>query len=157
MLHSWFVWFSWICYTLAFIIYCHVFLQELFSKQKGFLEEELDYRKQALDQAYMVWSLEQYDLHLYKTVGLLNRQNLFCQFGRHLQHLYFNCKFNLGCVQGKMVQEYSDATLSFQHDTKTFGISLKTSWMKHAPWRKFVTLSWDTASFTTEVQILSRF
>ena len=28
--------------------------QELFSKQKGFLEEELDYRKQALDQAYMV-------------------------------------------------------------------------------------------------------
>lgn len=31
-----------------------VLLQELFSKQKGFLEEELDYRKQALDQAYMV-------------------------------------------------------------------------------------------------------
>lgn len=29
-------------------------IQELFSKQKGFLEEELDYRKQALDQAYMV-------------------------------------------------------------------------------------------------------
>lgn len=27
--------------------------KELFSKQKGFLEEELDYRKQALDQAYM--------------------------------------------------------------------------------------------------------
>lgn len=33
-------------------------LQELFSKQKGFLEEELDYRKQALDQAYMVRSLK---------------------------------------------------------------------------------------------------
>ena len=31
-----------------------MFWQELFSKQKGFLEEELDYRKQALDQAYMV-------------------------------------------------------------------------------------------------------
>lgn len=28
--------------------------QDLFSKQKGYLEEELDYRKQALDQAYMV-------------------------------------------------------------------------------------------------------
>ncbi|CAG5990780.1 unnamed protein product [Menidia menidia] len=27
--------------------------KELFSKQKGFLEEELDYRKQALDQAYL--------------------------------------------------------------------------------------------------------
>uniref|UniRef100_A0A8C7PF26 Janus kinase and microtubule interacting protein 1 n=1 Tax=Oncorhynchus mykiss TaxID=8022 RepID=A0A8C7PF26_ONCMY len=27
--------------------------KDLFSKQKGFLEEELDYRKQALDQAYM--------------------------------------------------------------------------------------------------------
>ncbi|KAF3838432.1 hypothetical protein F7725_010200, partial [Dissostichus mawsoni] len=27
--------------------------KELFSKQKGYLEEELDYRKQALDQAYM--------------------------------------------------------------------------------------------------------
>lgn len=41
------------------IISCHILLQELFSKQKGFLEEELDYRKQALDQAYMVQSLEQ--------------------------------------------------------------------------------------------------
>jgi len=29
-------------------------LQEMFCKQKGYLEEELDYRKQALDQAYMV-------------------------------------------------------------------------------------------------------
>lgn len=66
---------------MAFVIYCHVFLQELFSKQKGFLEEELDYRKQALDQAYMVRSLEQYDLHLYTTVSLLNGQNLFCHFG----------------------------------------------------------------------------
>lgn len=28
--------------------------QELFSKQKGFLEEELDYRKQALDHAQLV-------------------------------------------------------------------------------------------------------
>lgn len=28
--------------------------QEMFCKQKGYLEEELDYRKQALDQAYMV-------------------------------------------------------------------------------------------------------
>uniref|UniRef100_A0A3B4XEN3 Janus kinase and microtubule interacting protein 2 n=1 Tax=Seriola lalandi dorsalis TaxID=1841481 RepID=A0A3B4XEN3_SERLL len=28
---------------------------EMFCKQKGYLEEELDYRKQALDQAYLVW------------------------------------------------------------------------------------------------------
>lgn len=53
------------------IIYYPVWLQELFSKQKGFLEEELDYRKQALDQAYMVRRLEQYDLPLYRNVGLI--------------------------------------------------------------------------------------
>lgn len=58
---------------MACVIYCLFFLQELFSKQKGFLEEELDYRKQALDQAYMVRSLEHSDLQ--------NRQNLFWQFG----------------------------------------------------------------------------
>lgn len=28
--------------------------QDLFSRQKGYLEEELDYRKEALDQAYLV-------------------------------------------------------------------------------------------------------
>lgn len=62
---------------MSCIIYCHILLQELFSKQKGFLEEELDYRKQALDQAYMVRSLEQYDLSLlYKRWPKpLNRQN----------------------------------------------------------------------------------
>lgn len=35
--------------------------QELFSKQKGYLDEELDYRKQSLDQAHKVrdmWLLE---------------------------------------------------------------------------------------------------
>lgn len=45
--------------TKPCIIDYNILLQELFSKQKGFLEEELDYRKQALDQAYMVRSLEQ--------------------------------------------------------------------------------------------------
>lgn len=29
-------------------------VQEMFCKQKGYLEEELDYRKTAMDQAYMV-------------------------------------------------------------------------------------------------------
>lgn len=29
-------------------------IQELFSKQKGYLDEELDYRKQSLDQAHKV-------------------------------------------------------------------------------------------------------
>lgn len=28
--------------------------QDLFSRQKGYLEEELDYRKEALDQAHLV-------------------------------------------------------------------------------------------------------
>lgn len=46
--------------AMSCIIFWNILLQELFSKQKGFLEEELDYRKQALDQAYMVRSLEQY-------------------------------------------------------------------------------------------------
>lgn len=68
-----------ICQSVAQLcpvsIYYHILLQELFSKQKGFLEEELDYRKQALDQAYMVRSLEHYDLSLYTKVGLSNRQN----------------------------------------------------------------------------------
>lgn len=47
-------------------------MQELFSKQKGFLEEELDYRKQALDQAYMVRSLHWSDLlHLTTSKSIL--------------------------------------------------------------------------------------
>ena len=33
-------------------------LQELFSKQKGYLDEELDFRKQALDQAHKVRDVE---------------------------------------------------------------------------------------------------
>ncbi|XP_037636261.1 janus kinase and microtubule-interacting protein 1 [Sebastes umbrosus] len=37
--------------------------KELFSKQKGFLEEELDYRKQALDQSYM--RIEELEATLY--------------------------------------------------------------------------------------------
>lgn len=62
-------------HKIYYIIYFQIFLQDLFSKQKGFLEEELDYRKQALDQAYMVWSLEPYELSLYTKVDRPNRQN----------------------------------------------------------------------------------
>uniref|UniRef100_A0A3Q3F6Q7 Janus kinase and microtubule interacting protein 1 n=1 Tax=Labrus bergylta TaxID=56723 RepID=A0A3Q3F6Q7_9LABR len=40
--------------------------KELFSKQKGFLEEELDYRKQALDQAYM--RIEELEATLYSAL-----------------------------------------------------------------------------------------
>ncbi|XP_041653709.1 janus kinase and microtubule-interacting protein 1 [Cheilinus undulatus] len=40
--------------------------KELFSKQKGFLEEELDYRKQALDQAYM--RIEELEATLYNAL-----------------------------------------------------------------------------------------
>lgn len=39
---------------LAASLTCPPVLQDLFSRQKGYLEEELDYRKQALDQAYLV-------------------------------------------------------------------------------------------------------
>jgi len=61
--------------TKPYIIDSNILLQELFSKQKGFLEEELDYRKQALDQAYMVRSLEQYYtacfyMHIYLHINL---------------------------------------------------------------------------------------
>ncbi|KAJ8015344.1 hypothetical protein DPEC_G00025140 [Dallia pectoralis] len=40
--------------------------KDLFSKQKGFLEEELDYRKQALDQAYM--RIAELEATLYSTL-----------------------------------------------------------------------------------------
>uniref|UniRef100_A0AAQ4S556 Janus kinase and microtubule interacting protein 1 n=1 Tax=Gasterosteus aculeatus aculeatus TaxID=481459 RepID=A0AAQ4S556_GASAC len=40
--------------------------KELFSKQKGFLEEELDYRKQALDQSYM--RIEELEATLYSAL-----------------------------------------------------------------------------------------
>ncbi|XP_069387522.1 janus kinase and microtubule-interacting protein 1 isoform X3 [Paralichthys olivaceus] len=40
--------------------------KELFSKQKGFLEEELDYRKQTLDQAYM--RIEELEATLYSAL-----------------------------------------------------------------------------------------
>lgn len=90
-----------------------MWLQELFSKQKGFLEEELDYRKQALDQAYMVRSLEQYELSL-NTMPILSHKKNAPIF------IYYTIK--QGCLQGvmahkKMIQEFSAATLSFQHDT----------------------------------------
>ncbi|XP_019408113.1 PREDICTED: janus kinase and microtubule-interacting protein 2-like [Crocodylus porosus] len=40
--------------------------KDLFSKQKGYLEEELDYRKQALDQAYM--RIQELEATLYNTL-----------------------------------------------------------------------------------------
>lgn len=55
------------------VIYYNVLLQELFSKQKGFLEEELDYRKQALDQAYMVRSQKQYDFFMQMLAYQINK------------------------------------------------------------------------------------
>uniref|UniRef100_A0A8C2XCZ1 Janus kinase and microtubule interacting protein 1 n=1 Tax=Cyclopterus lumpus TaxID=8103 RepID=A0A8C2XCZ1_CYCLU len=47
---------------------------ELFSKQKGFLEEELDYRKQALDQSYM--RIEELEATLYSA---LQQEQPACQ------------------------------------------------------------------------------
>lgn len=44
---------SFVCAPVLTVVnWCYQ--QELFSKQKGFLEEELDYRKQALDQSQLV-------------------------------------------------------------------------------------------------------
>lgn len=64
---------------LVFIINFCILLQELFSKQKGFLEEELDYRKQALDQAYMVWGLHwSYQLQ-FTEFGKYSKQNMVCE------------------------------------------------------------------------------
>ncbi|XP_069779218.1 janus kinase and microtubule-interacting protein 2-like [Narcine bancroftii] len=40
--------------------------KELFSKQKGYLEEELDYRKQSLDHAYM--QIQELEATLYNTL-----------------------------------------------------------------------------------------
>uniref|UniRef100_A0A3P9NK26 Janus kinase and microtubule interacting protein 3 n=1 Tax=Poecilia reticulata TaxID=8081 RepID=A0A3P9NK26_POERE len=37
---------------LKFIIFCLICLQDLFRKQKGYLDEELDFRKQSMDQAH---------------------------------------------------------------------------------------------------------
>ncbi|KAM9795418.1 janus kinase and microtubule-interacting protein 1 [Neosynchiropus ocellatus] len=48
--------------------------KDLFSKQKGFLEEELDYRKQALDQAYM--RIEELEATLYSA---LQQEQPACQ------------------------------------------------------------------------------
>ncbi|KAK9518615.1 hypothetical protein VZT92_023915 [Zoarces viviparus] len=48
--------------------------KELFSKQKGFLEEELDYRKQALDQSYM--RIEELEATLYSA---LQQEQPACQ------------------------------------------------------------------------------
>lgn len=53
-------------------------MQELFSKQKGFLEEELDYRKQALDQAYMVWGLHWSDQLQFTEFGKYSKRNMVC-------------------------------------------------------------------------------
>uniref|UniRef100_A0AAZ1WYW8 Janus kinase and microtubule interacting protein 1 n=1 Tax=Oreochromis aureus TaxID=47969 RepID=A0AAZ1WYW8_OREAU len=57
-----------------YIIDSNILLQELFSKQKGFLEEELDYRKQALDQAYM--RIEELEATLYSA---LQQEQPACQ------------------------------------------------------------------------------
>lgn len=53
--------FNWVAKKEIFFLFSPSFwpwpeysVQEMFCKQKGYLEEELDYRKQALDQAYMV-------------------------------------------------------------------------------------------------------
>ncbi|XP_005992585.1 janus kinase and microtubule-interacting protein 2 isoform X2 [Latimeria chalumnae] len=51
---------------------------ELFCKQKGYLEEELDYRKQALDQAYM--RIQELEATLYNTL----QQETVIKFGESL-------------------------------------------------------------------------
>lgn len=50
--------------------------QELFSKQKGYLDEELDYRKQCLDQAHKVsaaWPVERPAVRVWAETGRVLR------------------------------------------------------------------------------------
>lgn len=79
-------------------------MQELFSKQKGFLEEELDYRKQALDQAYMVWCLKQYDMTLYTEDGQ-GHSNKNAPIKISLA--FINSNTQQGCLQGIMIKNDS--------------------------------------------------
>ncbi len=49
-----------LCFYIKMIISsCHFPPKELFSKQKGYLDDELDYRKQSLDHAHKVRTVDQ--------------------------------------------------------------------------------------------------
>ncbi len=52
-------------------------LQEMFCKQKGYLEEELDYRKQTLDQAYMVKNLSLWMKHCIQNITSTSQKQTF--------------------------------------------------------------------------------
>uniref|UniRef100_A0A672JTP2 Janus kinase and microtubule interacting protein 2 n=1 Tax=Sinocyclocheilus grahami TaxID=75366 RepID=A0A672JTP2_SINGR len=72
------------CKTDALIIIIYdmtVDLQEMFCKQKGYLEEELDYRKQALDQAYM--QIQELEATLYNAL----QQDKVIKYGEPLDEL----------------------------------------------------------------------
>uniref|UniRef100_A0A8D3CWV8 Janus kinase and microtubule interacting protein 2 n=1 Tax=Scophthalmus maximus TaxID=52904 RepID=A0A8D3CWV8_SCOMX len=56
-------------------------VQEMFCKQKGYLEEELDYRKQALDQAYM--QIQELEATLYNSL----QQDKVIKYGEPLDEL----------------------------------------------------------------------
>lgn len=106
-----------------------ILMQELFSKQKGFLEEELDYRKQALDQAYMVRSLHWSDLlHLTEfTLENIQKQNIFVCF--------VTSKGILIVALNEVVHQVQGVTMSpssFQHETRTFKIPFNIVNEKHA-------------------------
>uniref|UniRef100_A0AAY5F0F2 Janus kinase and microtubule-interacting protein C-terminal domain-containing protein n=1 Tax=Electrophorus electricus TaxID=8005 RepID=A0AAY5F0F2_ELEEL len=58
-----------------------VSFNEMFCKQKGYLEEELDYRKQALDQAYM--QIQELEATLYNAL----QQDRVIKFGEPLSEL----------------------------------------------------------------------
>uniref|UniRef100_A0A671Q756 Janus kinase and microtubule-interacting protein 2-like n=1 Tax=Sinocyclocheilus anshuiensis TaxID=1608454 RepID=A0A671Q756_9TELE len=69
-------------HALIIIIYdMTVDLQEMFCKQKGYLEEELDYRKQALDQAYM--QIQELEATLYNAL----QQDKVIKYGEPLDEL----------------------------------------------------------------------
>uniref|UniRef100_A0A672KC46 Janus kinase and microtubule interacting protein 2 n=1 Tax=Sinocyclocheilus grahami TaxID=75366 RepID=A0A672KC46_SINGR len=55
--------------------------KEMFCKQKGYLEEELDYRKQALDQAYM--QIQELEATLYNAL----QQDKVIKYGEPLDEL----------------------------------------------------------------------
>lgn len=55
--------------------------QDLFSRQKGYLEQELDYRKEALDQAYLVGP----EVGLTLWISPLGLRGCFLQAARQVQ------------------------------------------------------------------------
>lgn len=76
-------------HSLVFIV-----AQDLFSKQKGYLEEELDYRKQALDQAYMVGKDQSLNFHVW--INFIKYRVVFFFFSLYIAFFFKLIYFSAG-------------------------------------------------------------